>query len=202
MPDEDSLTAYLKLRRRHQIFVDAMVSEGVGTKAMIATGFKGKRPDVAASKLLARPEIRAAIEERKAEAIAAIGVTHLRTLRELVAVAYFNPKALLNAETGELLPVHEWPDDAAAAIIGCDIEQLFAGKGKDREAIGQVVKPRAAPKVEALKLLMQYQKMLVEKHEHSGPGGKPLAPPMIGITFADGGPGTPAPAADDGVETS
>ena len=36
--------------------------------------------------------------------------------------------------------------------------------------------------------------------EHAGPGGKPLAPPVIGITFADGGPGSTA--IDDGVETS
>lgn len=184
------------------MFVDAMVQFGVGSKAWLVIDPKSKRPDVAASKRLARPEIRAAIEERKAEAIAAIGVTNLRTLRELVACAYFNPKALLDPATGDLLPMHEWPDDAAAAIIGCDIEALYEGSGKDRVRIGNVLKPRAAPKVEAIKLLMQYQKMLVEKHEHAGPGGKPLAPPMIGITFADGGPGSAPPAADDGIETS
>lgn len=39
-----------------------------------------------------------------------------------------------------------------------------------------------------------------QAHEHAGPGGKPLAPPVIGITFTDGGPGSAA--IDDGVETS
>lgn len=200
MADSEYLSNYLQLRRRDQMFVDAMVQFGVGTKAWRTIEPESKRPEVAASKRLARPEIRAAIEERKAEAIAAIGVTHLRTLRELVACAYFNPKSLLNAETGELLPMHEWPDDAAAAIIGCDVEQLFVGKGEARQHVGNVSKPRAAPKVEAIKLLMQYQKMLVEKHEHAGPGGKPLAPPSFHITFPDGGPG--CATADDGIETS
>ena len=194
------METYLKLRRPDQLFVDAMVQTGVGTKAMRLIGFPGKRPEIAASKKMARPEIRAAIEERKAEAIAALGVTHLRTLQELVAVAYFNPKRLQD-EAGEWLPVHEWPDDVAAAVIGIDIEETHIGRGENRQLLRRVTKPRAAPKVEAIKLLMQYQKMLVEKHEHSGPGGKPLAPPVIGITFSDGGPGEPA-TADDGVETS
>lgn len=42
------------------------------------------------------------------------------------------------------------------------------------------------------------------KYEHSGPGGTPLQPPSLSITFPEGGPGTSASEtpADNGVETS
>lgn len=194
------LEHFLKLNRADQLFVDMMVKHGVGTKAVREINPAAKRPDLIASKRLKKPGVREAIAERTAEAIAAVGVTPLRTLQELVACAYFNPKRLQNAE-GEWLPVHEWPDDVAAAVIGMDIEETHIGKGENRQLLRRVTKPRAAPKVEAIKLLMQYQKMLTEKHELSGPNGKPLAAPQIGITFGDGGPGT-EPKADDGVETS
>lgn len=56
-------------------------------------------------------------------------------------------------------------------------------------------------RLKALELLGKHLKLWTERHEHTGPGGKPLAPPAFNITFPDGGPGIKQ-AVDDGVETS
>lgn len=167
------MEAYLKLGRRRQKFVDAIVEGKTGSDAYRAIIPKSKRPDVGASKLKAIPEIAAAIQERRAEAIEAAGVNLQRVLEELAHVAFFDPRKLLTP-AGHILPTSEWPSEVAAAISGLDVEALFEGNGKDRVRVGDVVKYRAWPKVEALKLLMQHLGALTEKHELTGKDGAPL----------------------------
>lgn len=156
------MSAFFKLTRRRQRFVDAYVQCGVGTEAMRSLGFKGTRPDIAASKWMALPDVRAAIAERTEQAITEAGVRTLRVLQEVVSIAQFNPKKLRNAQ-GKLIPLHELPDEVAAAIAS-----------EEFNAAGKLVKYRTHPKNEANKLLLQYLKVLVERHEHTGKDGAPI----------------------------
>lgn len=58
---------YNNLRWRWRRFVDFYVdTQGNGTEAMRRLGFKGRRPEVAAWKLLQKLDVRAAIDERRA----------------------------------------------------------------------------------------------------------------------------------------
>lgn len=70
----DLKNAYATLKRRHRRFVDEYLTGKKGVDAIIAIGFKGEHPNVAASKLLARPEVRAAVEERRAVLCEAVGL--------------------------------------------------------------------------------------------------------------------------------
>ncbi len=156
------MSAYAKLRRRRQKFVDAYVDTGVGAEAMRRIGFKGKAPRIAACKLLALPDIKAAVEERTEQAIAEAGVRTVRVLQEIARVAHFNPKHLRGPD-GKLLKMHELPDEVAAAI-----------SSEEFDAAGNLVKYRTHPKNEANRLLLQYLKVLVEQHEHAGVDGAPI----------------------------
>jgi phage terminase small subunit len=180
-------SAYFRLRRRQQKFVDAYVECGNGAESIRRLGFRGTRPDTAAWKLLARADIQAAVNERSEQAIAEAGVTQVQIVRELARVAFFDHRKLFDAD-GKLIATHQLPDDLAAGLAGIEIVDL--GDGDERSA-GRLSKYRAWPKVEALKLLLQYKKLLVEKHEHTGKDGAALAPPVINIGFANGGPGQP-----------
>ncbi|MHB8815014.1 MAG: terminase small subunit [Steroidobacteraceae bacterium] len=164
---------YFKLGARLQRFVDAIAEGCTGAEAVRRVRPKQRCPKQTAYSWRKNPRVAAAIEERKAEAIEDAGVNLVRLLQELARVAYFNPKRLLGPD-GNFLPLHEWPDDAAAAIAGLDIEEIWTGVGEERKLIGRVLKPRAAPKVEAARLLGQHLKAFTEKHEHTGKDGEAL----------------------------
>lgn len=163
-------TPYQKLSRRLQRFVDEFVDCGIATEAMRRIGFKGRRPDIAGSKLRARDDIQAAIAERTELAIHESGVNSARVLREAARVAFFDHRRLFDPD-GKLIATHRLPDDVAAGISGIEIIDL--GDGEERTA-GRLSKYRAWPKVEALNLLAKYLKLLTEKHEHTGKDGAPL----------------------------
>ena len=89
----DLKNAYATLKRRHRRFVDEYLTGKKGTEAMKAIGFKGRRPEIASSKLLARPDVRAAVEERRAVLCEAVGLRQERILAEMMKIAFGNDRA-------------------------------------------------------------------------------------------------------------
>lgn len=171
------MEAYLALPRRHQKFVDAYVECGNGAEAVRRAKLRNrayKDPKVAASKLKAKPEIAAAIAERQAEAIADWNMRMQRWLVELDRIATFNERDIYD-EHGNLRPIHELPEEVAAAISGIEDEDLFEGNGKDRRRIGRVRKVKTWNKNEAIKTLLQFVGKLPERHEHTGKNGAPIS---------------------------
>lgn len=117
-----------------------------------------ERPDVAASKLMARPEVRELVEKLSSDALAAAGITRVMIAKELGRIAFADPRRLLNAD-GTPKNITELDDDDAAAIAGVDVEDLFAGKGESREHVGSVRKFKLWNKREALSELATIAKM-------------------------------------------
>lgn len=192
---ETEPSAYFKLSRRRQHFVDLYVELGVGAEAYRRIWAKAKRPDNAAYKLLRLPQIAQAVQERIDRAIHEAGVNQFRTIQELARVAFFDMRRIY-AEDGTILPINKLPADIAAGLAAIEIEDLFEGRGEARECVGTLHKYKAWSKVDALKLLMEFQKLIVNRHEVGGPGGAPLSPPIINIGFENGGPGQPAAGAE------
>lgn len=164
---------YRKLGPRLQRFAEAIVEGATGAEAVRRIRPKARRPKEQAYKWRHLPEVNAAIEELRAEAVEDAGVTLARVLKETARVAFANLRELFDAQ-GALLPIDEWPEDAARAVVGIDFEALFEGRGEDRHETGHIVKVKTAPKVEALRLLGQYLKAWTEKHELTGKDGLPL----------------------------
>ncbi|HEX5461898.1 MAG TPA: terminase small subunit [Steroidobacteraceae bacterium] len=168
------MSAYSKLRRQHQQFVDAFVRLGVGSDAYREVyGADIKRPDAGACKVMGRAGIKEAIEERTQQAIARAGVRQVRVFEELAAIAYFDPADVVD-EDGNLKPIHEIPLAARKALAGIEVEELYEGRGEAREHVGRLHKLKHWSKVDALKLLGQHLKLFAERHEVSGPNGGPI----------------------------
>lgn len=155
------------------MFADACVRLGVPTDAYREVYPDAKRPDVSACKLMARPEIRDAISERTEQAIARAGVRNVRVLEELAAIAFLDPAELFD-EHGALREVRGMDPKVRRALLALDVEDIFTGRGEDRERVCRLHKIRLQPKIEALKALGQHLKMFTERHEHTGKDGGPI----------------------------
>ena len=103
-------------------------------------------------------------------------ITRERIIEELGTVAFFNIQDLFD-DNGNMLHPSMWPEHAARAIQGMDVERRTI-KGKDgaddEEEI--VLKPRAASKIQALEILGRIKIPELRRQELTGKGGTPLIP--------------------------
>lgn len=164
------------LTEKQQRFADLMGTPGItAAEAYRSAGYKAKghAAEVNASRLLKNAEVQAAIEARRQQAAKAIGVTSERVVLELARLAFSDKRKLFRAD-GSIKPPDEWDDDTAATIAGIETDELNEGSGEKRVRIGDRRKVKQWDKVKALELLGKHLGMFVDRHEHSGPGGKPI----------------------------
>jgi hypothetical protein len=153
--------AYAKLRRRRQIFVDAYVECGVATAAIIKAGYQGKYPHQAAAKIYANLEVKAAIAEREAEAIAQAGMRPVRVIQEVMLMALASNESL-RGENGKPVTFKDLP-----------AEYLRASESIEFNPDGTVKSIKLA-KSASLERAMKHLKLFVEAVELTGRGGAPI----------------------------
>ena len=109
-------------------------------------------------------------EQLLAEAIAMFTSDEARTKMAARVVARLSQIGFSDVrdafkETGELKPMHELPDDIAAAVAAVDISG---------EESNEVKKLRLVDRFGVLKTLAQISRLLVESHEVTGKNGGPI----------------------------
>lgn len=162
-----------KLLPRERRFVREYLVDFCGSRAIVRAGFKGERPDVAAAKMLAKPAVRAALEERQRQVEARLDITVERVLKEQAAIAFSDPRALFD-ENGAMKPVHELDDAAAAALAAIEVEELFEGSGESRERVGRLHKVKRWDKQKALEHLSRFLGMVKPDDDNRHPVGPGL----------------------------
>lgn len=155
------------LTPKQQRFVLEYLVDLNATQAYLRAGFKSKPTSarVQSLRLLANPNIAAAIEEAKKARSQRTEITADRVLQELARIAFFDIRKLYNAD-GTMKKPTELDDDTAAALVGIDIQESTVG-GED----GGVIVTRKAKVIErtgALTLAMRHLGMLNDKMQHSG----------------------------------
>lgn len=85
---EETRTAYEQLPRRQRVFVDEVVGGATQAAAARVAGYGKSRPDVAGSKLMAKPLVRKAVEQRRELAAEEAGVEASKVLRAVASIAY------------------------------------------------------------------------------------------------------------------
>jgi phage terminase small subunit len=127
-----------------------LVASGVNpTQALRDLKFRGRKPQIKACKMMARPHIREYIEKLCSDTLAAAGITRTMIVKELGRIAFADPRKMLT-ELGGMKALTEIDDDTAAVIAGLDVEEIFSGRGEDREQISHVKKVKFWNKREAL----------------------------------------------------
>jgi phage terminase small subunit len=155
------MSAYGKLRRKRQLFVDAYVRTGVGSTAAVESGYSGKRPDVAGSQILANPEVKAAIREREEEAIARAGARRVKFIETLCYRAYIAGTEVRDAK-GERVTFDKMSPNLLAAIESIEFE-----------ADGSIKRIKLSTN-SALRMLGETLKAFAQVHEHTGKDGAPI----------------------------
>jgi phage terminase small subunit len=141
-----------------------------GTQAAIEVGYSpGEDNDSARSqapRLLANSSVQARLAELLTERINEFKMEAVSVLKELQRIASCNVKLAYN-ERGALKPIHDIPDDVARCIAAIEVEELWEGRGENREQVGVVKKIKFWDKNKGLELLGKHFKLWMDKLELS-----------------------------------
>lgn len=130
--------------------------------------------------LISKPHIQAEIAKRRERISQKADVQAADVLLALARIAFADIRKLYD-EHGNLKPIHELDDDTAAALAGIEVEEIYAGRGDEREQIGMVKKVRRYDKPKALELLGKHLALFPTRAEMTGPGGGPLRIEIVDV---------------------
>lgn len=150
------------LTDRQEAFVNEYCIDWNLTKAAIRAGYKPSNAFTVGTQLISKKNVQIMIEKRKRELEHKYQLTQEGVLEEIRKLAYQDIRGLYR-EDGSMKNPHEWDDETAAAIAGVEVEELYQGRGDDRERAGHIRKVRKWPKVEALLALAKIVRLMPEK---------------------------------------
>jgi phage terminase small subunit len=152
------------MKAKHERFAQEFLVDLNATAAAARAGYSKTTSHVQGFRLLQRPDVQARIAELKKQRSDRTEVTMDRVVLELARIAFADLGAAFD-ETGKLRPIHEMPEEVRRALSGFDLEEMFDGRGSEREHVGNVRKVRTQEKVRALELLGKHLGMFIERHE-------------------------------------
>lgn len=146
-------------------FVSEYLIDYVGSDAAKRAGYAPRSAAVTASRLLAKPAIKAAVDAKRAQLLGSTDLTATRVLEEMRRVALSDVRTLFDTD-GNLKPLHTLTADEAACIAGLEviIKNAKAGDG----VTDTIHKIKVWDKPRTLEMLAKHFGLLTEKIEHSG----------------------------------
>jgi phage terminase small subunit len=169
------------------------------TQAAIRAGYSTKSARRIGYQLLHEtPHIAALIQVGMSKRAERLEITTDRVLQEIAKLSFSDIRQLFD-ENGNLRPIHDLPDNAAAAISGIEIvTKIIPGVGDGPASVEYVHKIKTWDKKGSLELLGKHLKLFVECHEHTGKDGAPLLPGVILVPLKEMLPEGPPPEESNG----
>jgi phage terminase small subunit len=170
------------LSPKHRRFVIEYLVDQNGKRAAIRAGYSPLSAESTASVILSDPKVRATIEAALEQRAQEAGASVAEVMLLLTRIAKADLRRVVD-EHGRTLPLHEIPEDLAAAISSIEVEELFGtvesvgprgGVTKERVQFGYTTKVKLWDKNKAAELLGKHLRMWKEQVEHSGPNGGPI----------------------------
>lgn len=114
-----------------------------------------------------KPHIWDAVQAQVQKRTSKLEITYDRVMEEYARLAFSDIAQLYDAN-GNLLPIHQMPEDARRAILEVNTEQRTLGRGEDAEPI-EITKVKISSKQAALDSICKVKGFIApEKHVHSG----------------------------------
>jgi phage terminase small subunit len=151
-----------KLTAKQQRFVDEYLVDLNATQAAIRAGYSAKAAASIGEENLRKPEIQAAIQQRMRAIQERTEVTAEKVVRELAAMAFYDPATIGDAQINGPADIKKLPEQVRRAIIGW---------GWDKHGNFTL---KLSPKTPSLDLLARHLGMLKDKVELTGKDGGPL----------------------------
>lgn len=151
---------------KERLFCYEYIIDKNKTKAAIRAGYSERTAGKTGWEISEKPKIKARIDEMMEDTFSKLEVTRENIIAELARIALSDIGEMFN-EDGTMKPLHEIPEDTRRAIAGVDVDELFEGRGEEREHIGFTKKLKMWDKNKALELLGKSLKMWTDKLEVS-----------------------------------
>jgi phage terminase small subunit len=155
------------LTSKQERFCHEYIKDRNATQAAIRTGYSLNTAQRIGSENLSKPLIRYKVNQLIAAQIDRIKLSADFVVKELLKHATIDLQDAYD-ENGNLLPIAEWPEPLRKAVIQIETEELFDGRGKDRERIGTAKTIKITDRIRALELLGKHLKMFTDVHEIPG----------------------------------
>lgn len=144
-----------KLTAKQRAFCEEYLIDLNASQAAMRAGYSKKTSPAIGTENLHKPLIAAYIAAELKKRSEATGITAERVLREMGRIAFADIREFYK-EDGSLKSVTELGDDAAAAMAGMDIEELFDFSDRKKTQVGIVKKIKLHAKVTALDQLARH----------------------------------------------
>jgi phage terminase small subunit len=146
-------------------FVAEYLANGLNaTNAAMAAGYSEKSARQQGSRMLANPEVAAAVAGKTTEVMQRLEITAEMVLQEIGKLAFFDPIHLLNSD-GSVKQIHEIEQRHRVSIAGFEVCELFEGQGEQKHAYGLLKKVKLVDKTRNLDMLARYFKMFKEDRD-------------------------------------
>lgn len=124
----------VKKEKFAQSIADGMSQSDAYRNAFKASNMKDSTIHKRASELMDNGEVTGRVDELRKEAMQRTEISRDRILTEIARLALNDPRKVFS-QSGDLLPVQQWPDEVAAAISSI---KITATTGPDGESMGEV----------------------------------------------------------------
>lgn len=147
----------MPLKEKHHRFIEEYLLTLNASQAASKAGYSKRN----VARMLAMPAIKAEIDAAIAARSQRTGIEQDRVLLEIARLAFNDPRRLFDSN-GALLPVQDWPDEAAAAVSSIRVMEIRDGNGV---SIGEVKVVKFWDKGKQLELAAKHLGMLRERVE-------------------------------------
>jgi len=147
-----------RLTPKQERFVHEYLIDCNATKAAIRAGYKEKTAFAIGHENLRKPKIAELLQQKMDERSARTQIAADNVLRELARLAFSDVRKFFD-ENGNLKPISELDDDAAACLAGFDVSTSSSGSGEDKE-IETIKKIKIWDKSRNLELLARHLGLL------------------------------------------
>lgn len=144
----------MALNDKQAMFVREYLLDLNATQAAIRAGYSAKTAKQQGARLLTNADVAAAVAAAKADRSERTKVDADWLLTRLADEAEADLADLYDPETGTLKPIHQWPLVWRKGLVaGVEVEELFEGRGEDREHIGRLRKVKLADRTKVKELI-------------------------------------------------
>ena len=182
--------AFTRLNPKQKAFALALPTAASQVEAAKKAGYSERMAEKQAFVVAANPYVKVVVDYLTAATVGKeLGEARdslERQLQELCHIGLADPRRMYD-DNGNILPIKDWPDDIARAISSIETNEIWAGSGEDRQAIGLTRKVRFHAKIAAIDQVSKikgYHRPQQVEHKHSGLGSI-----LAEINGAETGPG-------------
>lgn len=166
----------MALTEKQQRFVENYLIDLNATQAAIRAGYSERTAKNIGYEQLQKPEVIEAIAAAQAARSKRTKIDADWVLTRLAEAAEADLNDIYD-EHQNLRPISEWPAIwRKGLIVGIEVDELFEGRGEDREHIGRLRKVRQVDRTKHLELIGKHVGVQAfrERLEHTGPNGGPI----------------------------